>query len=102
MICVNKVRYATLVVTEQHTNNRQGTKTMAKMVFDEFYGELTYAQRAAYRKFNVSPSDHDTLVDTFGKGAHAKITAAVKAASPSGMFSDYALLRMIQNEEISV
>ena len=75
---------------------------MAKMVFDESYGELTYAQRAAYRKFNVSPSDHDTLVDTFGKGAHAKITAAVKAASPSGMFSDWTLREMIRDQEITV
>lgn len=59
---------------------------MAKMVFDEFYGELTYAQRAAYRKFNVSPSDHDFLVDEFGAHNHAAITKAVKDRSTSGMY----------------
>lgn len=75
---------------------------MAKMVFDEFYGELSYAQRAAYRKFNVSPSDHDILEGIFGEGAHAKITAAVKAASPSGMFSDWTLRELIQDEKIAV
>jgi hypothetical protein len=60
---------------------------MAKMVFDESYGELTYAQRAAYRKFNVSPSDHDMLVDKFGADNHDKITDAVKKFSRNGMFS---------------
>lgn len=75
---------------------------MAKMVFDEFYGNLTYAQRAAYRKFNVTPSDHDTLVDIFGASEHAKITAAVKAASPTGMFSDWTLQEMIRDQQIAV
>lgn len=64
---------------------------MAKMVYDEWYGELTFAQRAAYRKFNVSPSDHDSLVDRFGRSNHDAITAAVKKYSTSGMFSEYAM-----------
>lgn len=62
---------------------------MAKMVFDEMYGELTFAQRAAYRKYNVSPSDHDDLVDMFGETNHADITAAVKEFSSNGNFSAY-------------
>lgn len=57
-----------------------------KIVFDEWYGELSFAQRAAYRKFNVSPSDHDELVREFGADAHAAITKAVKARSTSGMY----------------
>ena len=57
-----------------------------KMVFDEWYGELSYAQRAAYRKFNVSPSDHDELVSRMGND-HALITQVVKDNSPGGMFS---------------
>lgn len=63
-----------------------------KMVFDEWYGELSYAQRAAYKKFNVSPSDHDFLVERFGADAHAQITQVVKDYSPGGMFSIYAAL----------
>lgn len=66
---------------------------MAKMVYDEWYGELTFAQRAAYRKFNVSPSDHRSLVDAFGASNHAAITAAVKKYSDSGMFSEFAMRR---------
>jgi len=58
-----------------------------KIVFAEWYGRLSFAQRAAYRKFNVSPSDHDLLVDEFGASEHAKITAAVKARSASGMYT---------------
>lgn len=64
---------------------------MAKMVFDEWYGELTYAQRAAYRKHNVSPSDHDMLVDHFGANAHGEITEAVKKHSTRGSFSIFDL-----------
>lgn len=62
---------------------------MAKIVFDEFFGEISYAQRAAYRKYNVSPSDHDGLVEVFGENNHAGITAAVKKYSDSGMYSEW-------------
>jgi len=59
---------------------------MTKMIFDESYGELSYAQRAAYRKHNVTPHEHDDLVRAYGEDEHAKITAAVKQFSPSGYF----------------
>ncbi len=62
---------------------------MAKIIFDERYGNVSYAQRAAYRKYNVSPSDHDSLVEVFDPNDHAGITAAVKEFSPNGMFSEY-------------
>lgn len=59
-----------------------------KLVYDEWYGELSFAQRQAYRKHNVSPSDHDVLVSIFGTDAHKEITAAVKAYSrDTGLFS---------------
>jgi len=57
-----------------------------KMVYDEQYGDISHAQRAAYKKHNVSPMDHDMLVDEFGEGSHAKITAAVKQRSTDGMY----------------
>lgn len=55
-------------------------------VFDEWYGEVSQAQRAAYRKYNVSPADHDNLVAEFGLWGHAAIIAAVKERSESGMY----------------
>jgi len=58
-----------------------------KIVYDEMYGSLSFAQRAAYRKFNVSPSDHDSLVAEFGENNHTGITAAVKERSHTGMYS---------------
>lgn len=72
---------------------------MAKMVFDEWYGELTFAQRAAYRKFNVSPSDHDTLVDQFGASNHDAITRAVKNPENQiqGMYSEYRMMLNMNN-----
>jgi hypothetical protein len=54
--------------------------------FHESYGTVSRAQLAAYRKYNVSPSDHDELVRQFGEDAHAEITACVKENSPAGMF----------------
>lgn len=55
------------------------------LVYDEQYGEVSFAQRAAYRKFNVSPSDHDELDRRFA-GDHRAITAYVTAHSPDGMY----------------
>ena len=34
------------------------------MVFNEWFGELTDAQWRAYRRHNISPSDHDSWIDT--------------------------------------
>lgn len=65
-----------------------------KMIYDEWYGEISYAQRAAYRKYNVSPSDHSDLVSVFGEDAHAAITAAVKRYSErTGIFSTFDMMR---------
>jgi len=47
------------------------------MVFDEMYGELSFAQRAAYRKHNVPPAMHDFLVGRFGND-HVAIVRFVK------------------------
>lgn len=60
-----------------------------KIIFDEFYGELSFAQRAAYRKYNVSPSDHDHLLAYFHDDAHKEITEYVieNAKQNGGMFS---------------
>lgn len=37
-----------------------------RVVFDEQYGHISFKQRAAYRKHNVSPCDHDTIVSKYG------------------------------------
>ncbi len=58
---------------------------MSKMTFHESYGDVTIAQLRAYRKYNVSPSDHDDLVDKYGDD-HDAITQAVIRLSPDGMF----------------
>lgn len=34
------------------------------MVFNEWFGDLTDAQWCAYRRHNISPSDHDSWTDT--------------------------------------
>ncbi len=59
---------------------------MSTMVFDESYGELTFAQRAAYRKYNVSPYDHTELERKFGSKNHDAITKFVKEHVVNGMY----------------
>jgi hypothetical protein len=54
-----------------------------KLLYDEWYGDISYAQRAAYRKHNISPSDHQMLVDEFGEDSHEAITKAVKERASS-------------------
>lgn len=58
---------------------------MARTVYDEWYGELTFAQRAAYRANNVPPALHDELIEYFGRTGHAAITAYVKAKGRSAL-----------------
>jgi len=60
---------------------------MPKIVFDEAYGYLTYAQRAAYHKFKIYPADHDALVVEFGEDNREAITKAVKERSPKGYYN---------------
>jgi hypothetical protein len=49
---------------------------MATMVFHESYGELSRAQLLAYKRYNVSPMDHDDLYRVFGDN-HEAIVAIV-------------------------
>lgn len=56
-----------------------------KMVYDEWYGQLSFAQRAAYKSHNVPPALHDELVAYFGADAHAAITTYVKGGQRSGL-----------------
>jgi len=66
---------------------------MAKIIFDERFGNVSFAQRAAYRKYNVSQSDHDMLTDIVRADAHADLTQIVKDYSPSGSFDVFAALK---------
>jgi len=60
----------------------------AKMVYDEWYGELTFALRAAIRKNNVSPSDYQMLEYEFGQGNYDAILRAVKERSADGYYRE--------------
>jgi hypothetical protein len=56
------------------------------LVYDEWYGELSVAERKAIKKYNVSPSDHQMLSDEFGDCNHEAITKAIIERSSSGMY----------------
>jgi len=70
---------------------------LTDITFHESYGDVSVAQLRAYRRHNVSPSDHYELVAVYGD-RHAAITAAVKdtrnhmgepGQSSHGLFSSY-------------
>jgi hypothetical protein len=67
------------------------SKTGGQLTYHESYGEVSRAQLAAYRKHNVSPSDHDYLTDHYGEDNHDAITKAVKdpANQQGRSFSTY-------------
>jgi hypothetical protein len=58
--------------------------TMTGIIFHESYGAVSRRQLAAYRKHNVSPSDHQALVEVYGESDHETITLAVKHPSNHG------------------
>jgi hypothetical protein len=49
----------------------------SSITFHESYGDVSVAQLRAYKTHNVSPMDHQHLVDLFA-GDHALITKTVK------------------------
>lgn len=62
------------------------------MTFHEYYGDVSVAQLRAYKKHNVSPSDHYALAEHFGEDAHEAITEYVKSnAAENGSFSVFHL-----------
>lgn len=68
------------------------------VIFHENFGNVTRAQLAAYRKHNVSPSDHDYLAGQYGEDNHSGITQAVKdPANHQG--SSFSSFLHGQNEE---
>ena len=67
-----------------------------KLVYDESYGTISFAQRAAYRKYNVSPADHHELVVKYGADNHKDITIWVKEHSPKGYYNPWVPIDLSQ------
>lgn len=61
------------------------------LTFHERFGEVSVAQLRAYKRHNVSQSDHDALVAFYGENAHVAITKVVKnsAYQQGQSFSEY-------------
>lgn len=72
------------------------------VIFHEMFGNVTRAQLAAYRKHNVSPSDHDDLEAIYGEGNHAAITKAVKDPanqSDGGYYSSWKHRNNVEDQQ---
>lgn len=70
------------------------------LLYTDAYGEVTGAQYRLYRKFNVSPSDHDTLQMVYGDGpgGRDRIMAAVRQYAKDGQYEDYLMVSAAQRE----
>ncbi len=64
-------------------------------VYTDDYGQVTEEQWQLYRERNVSPADHDDLLEVYGRGAASRelILAAVREFSREGMYRGYDMLR---------
>lgn len=64
-----------------------------EVIYTDSYGHVSRRQLENYRKHNVSPADHDDLVDYFGRGSHAGMAHAAGnsmfRAAGSTLFSSY-------------
>ncbi len=60
-------------------------------IYTDDYGPVTDEQWQLYRERNVSPADHDELLDVYGRGAASRdlILAAVRDCSRDGMYDSY-------------
>lgn len=63
-------------------------------ILTDAYGEVTQAQWRLYKKANVSPADHDELLEVFGDtpAARKDIMAAVRRHTVDGMYSSYRMI----------
>lgn len=56
------------------------------MIYDENYGYLTREQKSTYKKFNVSPADHDYLVYRLGDSPVEIVRYVKEKSAPYGYF----------------
>lgn len=64
-------------------------------IHTDSYGDVTEEQYQLYRERNVSPSDHDELLEVYGHGSASRdlILAAVREFSRDGQYQSYDMVR---------
>jgi len=67
-------------------------------VYTDAYGQITEEQWQLYRERNVSPSDHDELLEVYGRDGAGRdlILAAVREYSRDGQYQSYDMIRAAQ------
>ncbi len=72
--------------------------TTDNTVYTDDYGHVTEEQWQLYRERNVSPSDHDELLEVYGRGeaGRDRILAAVREFSRNGQYQSYDMVRAAQ------
>lgn len=64
------------------------------IVYTDDYGDVSEEQWKLYKERNVSPSDHDTLQEVYGRDARGRdmILAAVREFSRAGQYQEYDMI----------
>ncbi|MEB3022912.1 MULTISPECIES: hypothetical protein [Mycolicibacter] len=67
-------------------------------MYTDAYGQVTEEQWQLYRERNVSPSDHEELLDVYGRtdAGRAQILAAVREYTRDGQYQSYDMIRAAQ------
>lgn len=66
--------------------------------YTDDYGHVTEEQWQLYRERNVSPADHDELLQVYGRGETGRdqILAAVREFTRDGNYSSFHMVRAAQ------
>lgn len=71
---------------------------MAETIYTDSYGDVTEEEWKVCRKHNVSPSDHDMLVEVYGRSDHEAIVDAIKKFSRNGSYQEYDMIKVARQE----
>lgn len=68
------------------------------LTYTDDYGVVTEEQWQLYKERNVSPADHDELLEVYGRGelGREQILAAVREFSRDGQYQSYFMIRAAQ------
>lgn len=75
-----------------------GSMSSESTIYTDAYGDVTREQWDLYREFNVSPSDHDLLLEVYGRSSIGRtlILSAVREYSRGGQYSEFRMARAAQ------
>lgn len=59
---------------------------LSEVIYTDDYGDVTRRMWNLWRKRNVTPAEHDDMVDHFGRGAHDEMVEWVESHTVDGSY----------------